>query len=77
MVMEVRKMFAFLQESKREFYDTQDFMNTMSDLLEIRQQQDAYEFFQHACDRYAGFGFGFGFVFSFSFGFWFQFWIRI
>jgi len=48
---EVQKMFANLQESSREFYNTTDFINLLQGTFDIRDQQDAFEFFNVACDK--------------------------
>ncbi len=50
---QVRDMFAYLQESDREFYDTNAFMKGMEVWchLDWRQQQDASEFLMFFVDR--------------------------
>jgi uncharacterized UBP type Zn finger protein len=50
---QVRDMFAYLQESDREFYDTNAFMKGMESWchLDWRQQQDASEFLMFFVDR--------------------------
>lgn len=45
------RLTCFLQESSREFYNTTDFINLLQGTFDIRDQQDAFEFFNVACDK--------------------------
>ena len=39
------------QVSEREYYDTTDFIKQLSDCFDIRDQQDAFEFYNIATDK--------------------------